>query len=83
MSAHKIPNIKRKTLDFIAGCIAANGEAPTIAEIGNRMGLTSTASVHAILVKLEHDGLIKRTPNISRGIELVRQSAPMVGWLDR
>ena len=77
------PHHKQRVYDFIAGSIAVNGEAPTIAEIGKQFGFSSTGSVHQILVKLENEGLIKRTPNIARGIEIVPQSPPMVGWLDR
>lgn len=62
----------------------STGEAPTIAEIGRHFELNSPASVHAILVKLEQDGFIKRTPNISRGIEIVSQNLTQgIGWLDR
>ena len=35
--------------------------------------MTSSASVHSILSALEREGLIKRIPNVSRGIELVPQ----------
>jgi repressor LexA len=74
---------EQRVLDFISGYIASNGCAPTIAEIGRFFQLSSSATVHQILVKLESQGVITRTPNISRGISLVPQPAPMVGWLDR
>ncbi len=35
--------------------------------------MTSPASVHSILSALEREGLIKRIPNVSRGIEIVKQ----------
>jgi repressor LexA len=35
--------------------------------------MSSSASVHSILSALEREGLIKRIPNVSRGIELVKQ----------
>ena len=65
---------QRRVYDFIKGCIASNSEPPTIAEIGNHFQISSSASVHGILLALEREGLIKRTPNISRGIELVKPS---------
>ena len=34
--------------------------------------MTSPASVHSILSVLEREGLIKRIPNVSRGIELLK-----------
>jgi repressor LexA len=40
--------------------------------------MTSSASVHSILSALEREGLIKRIPNVSRGIELVKL-APETG----
>ena len=76
------PHHKQRVYNFIAGNIAVNGQAPTIAEIGKQFGFSSTGSVHQILVKLEKDGLIKRSRR-HRGIEIVPQSPPMVGWLDR
>lgn len=80
----KIPHIKRSVYEFIKRYMESNHVAPTIAEIRKQFDFRSPASVHQILVKLEHEGLIKRTPNISRGIEIARQSAtPMVGWMDR
>ena len=77
LSQHKL-----RVYGFIEGYIASNGEAPTLAEIGKQFGLTSTGSVHQILVDLEKDGYIKRS-RVWRGIEIVKQSTPIVGWLDR
>ena len=37
--------------------------------------MTSPASVHSILSALEREGLIKRIPNVSRGIEVVKPGA--------
>ncbi|MFN2514361.1 MAG: LexA family protein, partial [Pyrinomonadaceae bacterium] len=42
-----------------------------MAEIGKQFQMSSSASVHSILSTLEREGLIKRIPNVSRGIELV------------
>lgn len=79
---HRHPNNPERVYNFIAGQIAVNGEAPTIAEIGREFELRSSASVHQILVKLEGQGRIKRSRR-HRGIEIVKPSTPMVGWLDR
>lgn len=77
-------NSKHRVFEFIARYVASNREAPTIKEIGNHLNFSSPASVHRILVKLEAEGLIKRTPNISRGVEIVNATAtPVTGWLDR
>ncbi|HEV2833930.1 MAG TPA: transcriptional repressor LexA [Pyrinomonadaceae bacterium] len=66
---------QRRVYEFIKGYIGSNEEPPTIAEIGRHFQISSSASVHGILSALEREGLIKRTPNISRGIEIVRPTA--------
>ena len=63
---------RREILDYISRFIDAHGHSPTLAEIGGRFGLKSPASVHRIISSLEAEGLIRRTPNVSRGVEVVR-----------
>jgi repressor LexA len=63
---------QRRVYEFIRRYIESNHEPPTIAEIGRQFQMSSSASVHAILVALEREGLIKRVPNVSRGIEIVQ-----------
>jgi repressor LexA len=48
-------------------------------EIGRQFKMKSSASVHAVLTALEREGLIKRTPNVSRGIEIVEQQKEVSG----
>ena len=62
---------QRRVLDYIKHYFEAHEEAPTIAEIGKEFGMSSSASVHHIVSILEREGLIRRIPNVSRGIELV------------
>jgi repressor LexA len=50
--------------------IAAHGEAPTVRQIGEVVGLRSRASVHYQLVELEAKYAIVREPHRSRGIHL-------------
>ena len=64
---------QRRVYEFIRRYIDSNHEPPTIAEIGRQFQMRSSASVHAILLALEREGLIKRIPNVSRGIEIVQQ----------
>jgi repressor LexA len=66
---------QKRIYEFIRRYIASNEEPPTIAEIGRQFQMSSSASVHAILSALEREGLIKRIPNVSRGIEIVEQPA--------
>lgn len=63
---------QRQVYDFICRHLETHNQPPTIAEIGTQFHMTSSASVHSILSALEREGLIKRIPNVSRGIELVK-----------
>lgn len=64
---------QKRIFEFIRRYIDSNQEAPTIAEIGRQFEMKSSASVHAVLTTLEREGLIKRIPNVSRGIQIVEQ----------
>jgi len=64
---------QKRIFEFIRRYIESNQEAPTIAEIGRQFQMRSSASVHAVLTTLEREGLIKRIPNVSRGIQIVEQ----------
>jgi repressor LexA len=62
---------QRRVLDYIKHYFEVHQEAPTMAEIGQEFGMSSSASVHHVVSILEREGLIQRIPNVSRGIELV------------
>ncbi len=64
---------QRRIFEFIRRYVESNQEPPTIAEIGRQFQMRSSASVHAVLTALEREGLIKRIPNVSRGIEIMQQ----------
>ena len=64
---------QRQVYEFICRYMETQKQPPTIAEIGKQFQMTSSASVHSILSALEREGLIKRIPNVSRGIEIVKQ----------
>ncbi|HLN98233.1 MAG TPA: transcriptional repressor LexA [Pyrinomonadaceae bacterium] len=63
---------QRQVYEFITRYLETNNQPPTIAEIGKQFQMSSSASVHSILSTLERQGLIKRIPNVSRGIELIK-----------
>src|SRR2546423_7665937 len=63
---------QRRVFDYITNYFESNQEPPTLAEIGRQFGMTSLASVHNVLSILEREGLIRRIPNVSRGIELLK-----------
>ena len=69
---------QRQVYEFIRRNLEVHNQPPTIAEIGKQFQMTSSASVHSILSALEREGLIKRIPNVSRGIELVKTTPEQV-----
>ena len=66
---------QRRIYDFIRRYMESNQEPPTMAEIGRQFQMRSSASVHGILSALEREGLIKRIPNVSRGIEVINKES--------
>ena len=66
---------QRQVYDFISRYIDVHKLPPTIGEIGRHFKMSSSASVHSILSALEREGLIKKIPNVSRGIELIKQES--------
>lgn len=66
---------QRQVFEFISRFQEAHKQPPTIAEIGKHFKMSSPASVHSILMALEREGLIRRIPNVSRGIELIEQES--------
>src|SRR2546421_10728093 len=61
---------QRRILDFISRTVQERGYPPTVREIGEAVGLTSSSSVHAQLANLQRRGLIKRDPAKPRAMEL-------------
>ncbi|KPL19724.1 MAG: hypothetical protein AMJ92_01935 [candidate division Zixibacteria bacterium SM23_81] len=67
---------QKQALDFIAESARERGCPPTIREIGDALGISSTNGVRYVLDALVRKGHIRRRPNISRGIELVTGHLP-------
>jgi repressor LexA len=61
---------QRQVYDYVSRCIETKGQAPTIAELQAHFGLKSPSTVHHLLSGLEREGLIRRMPNIARGVEI-------------
>ncbi len=66
---------QKQVYEFIRRHLETRKQPPTIAEIGKQFQMSSSASVHSILSALEREGLIKRIPNVSRGIEIIKQES--------
>jgi len=60
-------------LDFIEDFLGRRGYPPTLREIGNEFGISSTNGVRVNLAALEKKQYIIRRPWLSRGIELIQR----------
>src|ERR687883_456530 len=67
---------QREVFDYLSRYMEANHKAPTNAEIRAHFGLESPATVHHLLSALEREGLIRRIPNVARGIEITKAATP-------
>src|SRR5438128_6692845 len=67
---------QRRILDFIKATVRDRGYPPTVREIGEAVGLTSSSSVHAQLANLERRGLLRRDATKPRAMELQGPGAP-------
>jgi repressor LexA len=65
---------QQEVYDFIRGKIKNRGYGPTVREIGEQFEISSPNGVMCHLKALEKKGLIVRSPNKSRAIELTRQA---------
>ncbi|MGC6447640.1 MAG: transcriptional repressor LexA [Rubripirellula sp.] len=76
---------QQEVYDMIRSLIVDRGYGPTVREIGEQFGIKSPNGVMCHLRALERKGLIRRSPNKSRAIELTesidrsQHSLPMAG----
>ncbi len=59
---------RREILDFITAQIRDRGYPPTVREVGEAVGLTSSSTVHAHLKTLQRQGYLRRDPTKPRAI---------------
>lgn len=62
---------QRDILNFIRQEVQRKGYPPSVREIGEAVGLSSSSTVHAHLARLEELGYIRRDPTKPRAIELL------------
>ena len=67
----KLTDRQKDILEVIKQTIAKNGYPPTVREIGAKLGLSSSATTHFHLRKLEEKGYIKKDSSKNRTIELL------------
>ena len=71
MAKGKLSERQREIITFIREFSYEKGYPPTIREIGQRAGISSTSVVNYNLNKLEKDGYLTRDLKVSRGVRLV------------
>jgi repressor LexA len=65
---------QRQVLEFIDAQVRERGYPPSVREIGEAVGLSSSSTVHAHLAALQDKGFLKRDPTKPRAMELVYES---------
>lgn len=73
--ASEINKREKAIIKFIERQILTDGYPPSVREIGKAVGLTSTATVHTYLRKLEDKGYVKKENKKGRTIKLLRGSS--------
>lgn len=63
---------QNNVLAFLNWYLAIHGTAPSLADIQEKFSFHSTSTAHYYLRQLEKLGYIRRTPNIARGIEILK-----------
>lgn len=66
---------QQKILDVIHAFTAEHGYPPSVREIGERVGLSSSSTIHAHLKALEKRGIILRDPTKPRALRSAQQPA--------
>jgi repressor LexA len=61
---------RKQILDCIATAVGERGYPPSVREIGESVGLTSSSTVHAHLAVLQREGYLRRDPSKPRAIEV-------------
>lgn len=61
---------QREILDYITSVTHLKGYPPSVREIGQAVGLSSSSTVHSHLAALEAKGFIRRDPSKPRAIEV-------------
>jgi repressor LexA len=62
---------QRQVLQFIKEEIRLKGYPPSVREIGEAIGLSSSSTVHGHMARLEEKGFIRRDPTKPRAIEVL------------
>ncbi len=66
----ELTEVQKNILDFLIDQIKGKGIPPTLADIADYFGYSNRATVQQHLQAIEKKGYIKKSPKLSRGIEL-------------
>lgn len=70
MIDNELTGKRREILEFIAAQLRDRGYPPSVREIGEAVGLTSSSTVHTHLTTLQKQGFLRRDPTKPRAIEV-------------
>jgi repressor LexA len=65
---------QKQILAYIKDMLRAKGYPPSVREIGEAVGLSSSSTVHSHLAKLEELGFIRRDPTKPRAIDVLEET---------
>jgi repressor LexA len=74
LSEQQLTDRQARILDYIREVTRERSYPPSVREIGEAVGLSSSSTVHNHLNQLERRGLIRRDPSKSRTVQLVEAS---------
>ena len=74
---------QKEVLDFISGFVQRNGYSPSFEEIARGLQLKSLATVHKHVTNLQTKGLLQRSHNRSRSIDVLPARASKSRSTDR
>ena len=70
MTVATLTGKRRQILEFIAEHIQRNGYPPSVREIGEAVGLSSSSTVHTHLQLLQREGFLRRDPTKPRTLSV-------------
>ncbi len=65
---------QKQILKYIKDALRSKGYPPSVREIGEAVGLSSSSTVHSYLSKLESLGFIRRDPTKPRAIDVLEEA---------
>ncbi len=81
-SKNRLSRRQEQILFFIRESVESRGFPPSIREIGEAVGLSSSSTVHSHLRSLESKGYLRRNPSKPRSIELLDSSSSRSRLID-